>query len=135
MQFYILLVLCFSLSVRLTLCDPMDCSPPGSSVHGDSLGKNTRVSCHDLHQGIILTQELNPGLLHCRQILYHLSHQGSPRIINNGSLSKPLEANVSKLLLVLSLHFISVDFSVFFSKSQESEYYSCELFLFFNIFP
>ena len=26
-----------------TLCDPMDCSPPGSSVHGDSLGKNTRV--------------------------------------------------------------------------------------------
>ena len=128
-QFYILLMLCFSLSVRLTLCDPMDCSPPGSSVHGDSLGKNTRVSCHALLQGIFQTQELNPGLSHCRQILYHLSHQGSPHIVNNGSLSKPLEANVSKLLLVFSLHFISVDFSVF-SKSQESDYYSCELFLF-----
>ena len=36
----------------LTLCDPMDCSPPSSSVHGDSLGKNTGVSCHALLQGI-----------------------------------------------------------------------------------
>ena len=29
-----------------TLCDPVDCSPPGSSVYGDSPGKNTGVSCH-----------------------------------------------------------------------------------------
>ena len=46
-----------------TLCDPMDCSPPGSSVHG------------------ILQARIpgsKPGLLHCRQILYNLSHQGSP---------------------------------------------------------
>ena len=35
-----------------TLCDPMDCSPPGSSVHGDSLGKNTGVGCHALLQGL-----------------------------------------------------------------------------------
>ena len=34
------------------MCDPMDCSPPGSFVHGDSPGKNTGVSCHDLLQGI-----------------------------------------------------------------------------------
>ena len=59
-----------------TLCDPMDCGPPGSSVHG-------------IHQARILewvaisfsrvfpTQGLNLGLLHCRQILYYLSHQGS----------------------------------------------------------
>ena len=33
----------------LTLCNPMDCSPPGSSVHGDSPGKNTRVGCCALH--------------------------------------------------------------------------------------
>ena len=32
----------------LILCHPVDCSPPGSSVHGDSLGKNTGVSCHAL---------------------------------------------------------------------------------------
>ena len=45
-----------------TLCDPMDGSLPGSSVHGDSPGKNTRVDCHALLQGIFLTQGLNPCL-------------------------------------------------------------------------
>ena len=54
----------------------MDCSPPGSSAHGDSLGKNIGVRCHSLLQGIFLTQDLNVGLLHCRQILYHLRYQG-----------------------------------------------------------
>ena len=62
----------------LTLCDPMGCSPPGSSVQGDPPGKNTGVGCHFLLQGIFLTQGSNPGLLHCRQILYHLSYWGSP---------------------------------------------------------
>ena len=55
----------------LTLCDPMDCSPPGFSVHGDSPGKNTGAGSHALLQGIFPTQALNPGLLHCRQILYY----------------------------------------------------------------
>ena len=44
----------------------------------DSPGKNTGVGCHALLQGIFLTQGSNPGLMHCRQILYHLRHQGSP---------------------------------------------------------
>ena len=57
----------------LTLCDPMDCSLPGSFS-----GKSTGVGCHFLLQGIFPTQESNPGLPHCRQTLYHLSHQGSP---------------------------------------------------------
>ena len=57
-----------------TLCDPMDCSPPGSSVHGDSPGKNTGVGCHALLQGIFPTQGSNPGLPHCRQIFYQLNH-------------------------------------------------------------
>ena len=47
-----------------TLCNPMDCSPPGSSVHGDSPGKNTGVVCHALLQGIFPTQGSNPCLLH-----------------------------------------------------------------------
>ena len=64
-----------------TLWDLMDCSPPGPSTHGNSLGKNTGVGCHALLQGIFPTQCLNPGLPHCRPILYHLSHQGSPRIL------------------------------------------------------
>ena len=58
----------------LTLCDPMDYSPSGFSVHGDSSGKNTGVGSHALFQEILATQGLNPGLLHYRQILYHLSH-------------------------------------------------------------
>ena len=70
-------VLCVVAQLRPTLCDPMDFSPPGSSVHGDSPGKNTGVGCHDLLRGIFPTQGLNPRLPHCRQILYQLSHQGS----------------------------------------------------------
>ena len=65
---------------RPTLCDPVDCSRPGSSDHGDSPGKNTTVGCHALLQGIFPTHGLNPGLLHYRQILHCLSHQQSPRI-------------------------------------------------------
>ena len=68
--------------VKLLSCVQFFASPwtiawPGSSVHRDSPGKNTRVGCHALHQRIFLTQGSNPGLPHCRQILYHLSHQGS----------------------------------------------------------
>ena len=60
------------------LCDPMDCSPPRSSVCVDSPGKNTGVGCHALLQRNFPTQGLNPGFLHCRRILYQLSYQGSP---------------------------------------------------------
>ena len=58
-----------------TLCNPVDCSPPGSSVHGDPPGKNTGVVCHALLQGILPTQGSDSGLLHCRRILHHLSHE------------------------------------------------------------
>ena len=106
-------VMCLVVQSRLTLCEPIDCSLPGSSVHGDSLSKNTRVwpgpppgdlpnpelkprsptlqvaseppgkprntgmGSRSLLQGVFLIQELNWGLLHCRQILYQLSYQGS----------------------------------------------------------
>ena len=63
------------------LCDPMDCSPPGSSVHGDSPGKNAGVDCHALLPGIFPTQGSNPDLPHCRRLLYYLSYQGSPRLL------------------------------------------------------
>ena len=74
-------VLCLVAHSCPTLCDPKDCSPPGSSVHGDSTGKNTEVGCHALLQGVFPTQGSNPGHLHCGQILHHLSHQGRPRIL------------------------------------------------------
>ena len=49
-------------------------------------GKNTGVCCHFLLQGIFPTQGSNPGLLHCKQILYRLSHLGSPTLNGNYQL-------------------------------------------------
>ena len=69
----------YSLSC-VQLCDPMNCSSPGYSVHGDSPGKNTGVDCHALLQGIFPTQGSNPGLPHRRRVLYQLSYQGSPKV-------------------------------------------------------
>ena len=85
-----------------TLCDLMNCSTPGLPVH-HQLQEFTqthvhRVSdaiqpshpllspCRFLLQGIFQIQESNPGLLHCRQMLYHLSHQGSPKTLRGQSL-------------------------------------------------
>ena len=56
-----------------TLCDPHGLDSPWNSP-----GKNTGVGSLSLPQRIFLTQGLNPGLLQCRQILYQLSHKGSP---------------------------------------------------------
>ena len=58
----------------LTLCNVMDCSTPGSSVYGISQAIIPEWVAISLLQGIFLIQGLNLGLLHCRQILYHLSH-------------------------------------------------------------
>ena len=52
-----------------------------STLPWDSLGQNTGVGCHSLPQGIFPTQGSNPGLPYGKWILYHLSHQGSPRIL------------------------------------------------------
>ena len=62
----------------LTLCDPMDCS-------WYSLGQNTGVSSLSFLQEIFPTQGLNLGLLHCRQMPYHLSHQGSHHSLAPGT--------------------------------------------------
>ena len=79
-------VLCLVIQSCLILRDPMDgifatsmdSSPPVSSVHGDSPGKNTGVGCHFLLQGIFPPKGSDPGLLHCRRILYCLRNQGRP---------------------------------------------------------
>ena len=68
--------MCVHTQSCLTLCDPMDCKPTRLLCPWDFPGKNTGVGCHFLLQEIFPTQGLNPGLLHCRQTLYHLSHQG-----------------------------------------------------------
>ena len=72
--------MCLVSQSPLTLYDSMDCSLPGSSVHGDSPGRNTGVACHAFLQGTFPTRGSNPHLPFCRWIIYLLSHQGSPRI-------------------------------------------------------
>jgi len=74
-------VLCLGTQLCPTLCDPTDCSPPGSSVHEDSPGRNTGVGSLSLLQGIFPTQGSSPGLPHWRWILHCLSLQESPRIL------------------------------------------------------
>ena len=75
---YLNYVLCLVTQSCPTLCDPIDCSPPGFPVHGDSPGNNSGMGCHVLLQGIFPTQKSTQGLLHCRCILYQLSYQGNP---------------------------------------------------------
>ena len=77
--------MCLVTQSCLTLRSPMDCSPPGFSVHGDSPGQNTGVGSHALLQRIFPTQGSNPGLLHCRQILYYLSHRRSLVLLKSTS--------------------------------------------------
>jgi len=65
----------------------MDSSPAGSSVHGDSPGKNTGVGCHALLQGIFPTQGLNPGLSTLQVDSLPSEPPGKPKNIGGGSLS------------------------------------------------
>ena len=73
-----------------TLCDPMDCSPPGSSVHGDSPGKNTGGGCDALLQGIFPTQGSNPHL-------FMFPALAGGFFTNSCHLGSPLEEVTSKL--------------------------------------
>ena len=67
----------------LTLCNPMDCSPPGSSVHEILQARILEWAAVSSPGNL-----LNPGLLHCRQILYHLRHQGNPKIYSKSCFYK-----------------------------------------------
>ena len=65
---------------HVRLCDSMDCSPPGSSVHGIFQARILEWIAISFSRESYQTQELNLGLLHCRQILYWLSNEGSPEV-------------------------------------------------------
>ena len=64
-----------------TLCDPKDCILLGSSVHGILQTRILEWVAIPFSRGIFPTQELNPGLLNCRQILYQLSCQESLNLV------------------------------------------------------
>ena len=103
----------------------MDCSLPSTSVLGDSPGKNTGVGCHALLQGIFPTQGSNPGLLHSRQILYQLRHQGSLVYLNK--YLKTVKTNQSiETLKINSIILVSLPLSregkfLLAGKSTESQ--------------
>ena len=75
---YVCVCVCLVTQLCLTLCDTMDCSPPGSSVHAVLQARILEWVAIPFSGGVFSTQGLNLGLPHCREILYHLSHQGSP---------------------------------------------------------
>ena len=79
-------LMCLVTQLCQTLCDPMDCSLPGSSVHGNSPGNNTGIGCHALLQGIFPTQGSNLGLPHYRWI-FPSEPSGKPKNTGVGSLS------------------------------------------------
>ena len=90
--------MCLVTQLCPTICYPMDHSPPGSSAHGDSTGRNTGVgcqySCQYLLQGVFPTQGSNPGLPHCRQIPYQLlSLPGKPN--NSFKMFKITDINLN----------------------------------------
>ena len=105
-----------------TLCNPMDCSPL-LLCPCNSPGKNTEVGCHSLCQGIFLTQGSNPGPLHCRQILYCLSHQGSS-YLHKHTLSNTL------------LPFITLTYYVLDQlRMRKISFYFAFSYWFFDAFP
>ncbi|CAI9150671.1 unnamed protein product [Rangifer tarandus platyrhynchus] len=71
--------LCLVAQSCLILDDPVDCSPPDSSVHGILQARTLELVAIPFFQGLFPTQGSNHGLWHYRRILYHLSHQGSPQ--------------------------------------------------------
>ena len=79
-----------------TLCDPMDCSLPGSSVHGVFQARIREWVCHFLLQGIFLTQGLSPHLLHwqvdslplCHLVTLCIFHHSWKKNEERGSIMK-----------------------------------------------
>ena len=110
-----------------TLCDPMDCSLPVSSVYKDFPGKNSGVGSHCLLHGSFLTQRPNLGLLHGRWILYNLSHLGSPK---SGFALNPMDHSsagsaVPGIFQARILEWVAIPFSRGFSWSRDRTHVSC----------
>ena len=106
-----------------TVCNPMGCSLQGSSLSINSPGKTTGRVAISSSRGIFPTQGSNPGLLHCRQILYHLSPERNPNKLyvyhwlrqtwleterNGVELEVKLFSNHKSLFVSVSLSFLTV---------------------------
>ena len=85
-----IICVCSVAQLCLTLCNPMDCCPPGSSVLGSFSGKNTGMGCHFLLQGIFPTQGLNLclwDLMYWQADSLPLSHLGSSGSYGNSTFN------------------------------------------------
>ena len=106
----------------LTLCDPMDYSPPGSTVHGDSPGKNTGVGCHGLLQGIFPTQGSNLhllGLLHWQVGSLPLAPFGKPSYVITSSVF----VGLSRYLLLINSPDQESGSVIFFLAFTKTSFY------------
>ena len=113
----------------LTFCNPMDCSPPGSSVHEDSPGKKSGVGCHALLQWVFPTRASKPVLLHCRWVLYHLSlknlggAKGEMCVFSTGMHKRAVAGHTKtgQLLPALKGDEFSLSFYQFWRKKEGSK--------------
>ena len=93
----------------------------------DFPGKSTGVGCHFLLQRIFLTQGSNPGLLHCRQTLYPLSHQGRQKWSNR-------QTSIGKMLMIVEVQWELKTLVIILSKKKKKKgklynYVPCNLYL------
>ena len=111
----------------LTLCDPIDYSPPGSSVH--RILQARILEWVAILQGIFSSQGSNPGLPHCRQILYPLSHWGSvhPRLSKEPSQSQ----NFSKQQHSIQDSETYLSLSIFMERLASPDILSLEMSVLF----
>ena len=107
-----------SCSVISTLCDPM------VSVHG--ILQARILGSLSLLQGIFPTQGSNPGLMHCRQIPYHLTHQGNPRILEWAAF--PFSRGSSQLRDQTQVSCIAGRFLTIWPTRETQEYWSGQPF-------
>ena len=108
----------------------MDCSPPGSSMHGIFQVRILEwVAIHSLLQEIFLTQGLNLGLLHCRKILYCLNHQGSPKEVKVAqscpTICDRIDYTVCGILQARILEWVAFPFSRGSSQPRDRTQVSC----------
>ena len=110
--------------------------PHGLYHPWNSLGQNTGMGSLSLFQGIFPTQGSNPGLLHCRHILYQLSHQGSPRILEwvayPFSSGSTLPRNWTRVFFTKAVKLVK---RILYQLSYEGSPHLWCLFFLFRILP
>ena len=104
----------------------MDCSPPGFFVCGILQARIQEWVAIPFLQGIFLTQGLNPGLLHCRQILYYLSHRDTCMKVTHlcPTLFDPMDDTDHRILQTRILEWVAILFSRECSQPRDQTQFS-----------